>query len=93
LTPGPGRDILSRRELLKLSLVVLAGAFAMPKLRDYLLEAGVAFSDRVAGATFRSADRAPTFADSLVVPFDKFPYNGLALGSVALGCCNLPCHP
>lgn len=67
---------LSRRELLKLSPLVLAGAFAIPKLRDYLLEAGVALSDMVAGATFRSAHRAPTFADSLVVPFDKFPYNG-----------------
>ena len=67
---------LSRRELLKLSPLVLAGAFAIPKLRDYLLQAGVAASDWASDATFRRAHPVATYPDSLVVPFDKFPYNG-----------------
>jgi DMSO/TMAO reductase YedYZ molybdopterin-dependent catalytic subunit len=67
---------LSRRELLKLSPLVLAGAFAIPKLHDYLLQAGVAASDWASDATFRRAHPVATYPDSMVVPFDKFPYNG-----------------
>ena len=67
---------LSRRELLKLSPLVLAGAFAIPKLRNYLLQAGVAASDWASDAIFRRAHPVATYPDSLVVPFDKFPYNG-----------------
>ncbi len=67
---------LNRRELLKLTPLVLAGAFVVPKLQDRLLELGVAFSDKVTDATFRTHHPVPTFADSMVVPFDRFPYNG-----------------
>ncbi len=67
---------LSRRELLKLTPLVLAGAFAIPKLQDYLLDRGVAFSDKASAALFRRAHPVPTFPDSMVVPLDKFPYNG-----------------
>jgi DMSO/TMAO reductase YedYZ molybdopterin-dependent catalytic subunit len=67
---------LSRRELLKLTPLVLAGAFAIPKLREFLLDRGVAASDKASGALFRRAHLAPTFPDSMLVPFDNFPYNG-----------------
>ena len=65
----------TRRELLKLSPVLLLGAFAVPSLQDRLLAAGVRFSDAVSGAIFRHAHLAPLFADADVVPFEKFPYN------------------
>src|SRR4051812_42530593 len=41
------RDLsrMSRRELLKLTPVVLLGAFAVPKFQNKLLENGVTFSD------------------------------------------------
>jgi DMSO/TMAO reductase YedYZ molybdopterin-dependent catalytic subunit len=66
----------TRRELLKLSPVLLLGAFAVPAWRDHLLDAGVAWSDTAADILFRRGHLAPTFADSDVVPFDRFPYNG-----------------
>lgn len=67
---------VTRRELLKLSPVLLLGGFAIPPVRSRLLNAGVAFSDAVAGATFRVGHYAETFADADVVPFERFPYNG-----------------
>lgn len=66
----------SRRELLKLSPLLLLGAFAVPSLRDRLLDAGVAWSDLASGALFRRRHLAPTYADADVVPFERFPYNG-----------------
>src|SRR5437879_4602915 len=67
---------LNRRELLKLSPVLLLGAFAFDKFRLPLLEQGVKFSDWAADELFRGHHHAPTFADSAVVPLEKFPYNG-----------------
>ncbi len=67
---------VTRRELLKLSPVLLLGAFAVPVLRDRLIEAGVAWSDAASGAIFRPRHLAPMFADGDVVPFERFPYNG-----------------
>jgi DMSO/TMAO reductase YedYZ molybdopterin-dependent catalytic subunit len=66
----------TRRELLKLSPVLLLGAFAVPALRDRLLDTGVAWSDTAADILFRRSHLAPTFADRDVVSFDRFPYNG-----------------
>jgi DMSO/TMAO reductase YedYZ molybdopterin-dependent catalytic subunit len=71
----PGPPIRTRRELLKLTPVLLAGAFAVPSWREPLLERGVAFSDWITGATFRSHHLAPEFRDADVVPFERFPYN------------------
>jgi DMSO/TMAO reductase YedYZ molybdopterin-dependent catalytic subunit len=65
----------TRRELLKLSPVLLLGAFAVPALRDRLLDTGVTLSDTAADMLFRRGHLAPTFADRDVVPFDRFPYN------------------
>jgi DMSO/TMAO reductase YedYZ molybdopterin-dependent catalytic subunit len=67
---------LSRREVLKLAPVLALGAFAIPRLQESLLKAGVGFSDWASGKGFRHSHLAPTFADSSVTPFDKFPING-----------------
>ena len=75
VAPKIRSSIPTRRELLKLSPALLLGAFAIPTLRDSLLDYGVAFSDWVSGATFRPGHLAQTFADTDVVPFKKFPYN------------------
>ena len=70
----PWRGI-SRRELLKLTPLVAAGAFFVPRLREPLLVHGVEFSDWASGKLFSGSKLAPTFAASAVVPFEKFPYN------------------
>ena len=66
----------SRRQLLKLAPVAVLGVFAIPKPSDCLITEGVRISDWAAGALFRREHLAPTFSNSAVVPFEKFPYNG-----------------
>ena len=66
---------VSRRELLKLTPVLAVGAFAIPKLQEPLLKAGLGFSDWVSAKLFRAGHLAPTFADSELTPFEKFPIN------------------
>jgi len=66
---------MSRRELLKLTPLVALGAFAIPRLQAPLLKAGLGFSDWASARIFRSRHLAPTFADSDLTPFDKFPIN------------------
>jgi len=67
---------ISRRELLKLAPAVVLGAFAVPQLQKPLLKGGLRFSDWASAALFRSGHLAPTFADSDLTPFEKFPING-----------------
>src|SRR4030081_3027188 len=67
---------VTRRELLKLAPVEAIGPFALPKLQEPLLKAGLGFSDWASARLFRSGHLATTFADSEVVPFEKFPING-----------------
>ena len=67
---------ISRRELLKLTPVLALGAFAIPKLQEPLLKAGLGVSDWASAKLFRPGHLAPTFADSDLTPFDKFPING-----------------
>jgi DMSO/TMAO reductase YedYZ molybdopterin-dependent catalytic subunit len=67
---------VTRRELLKLTPVLALGAFAIPRLRDPLLKAGLGFSDWASGKMFRSGHLATTFEDSELTPFEKFPING-----------------
>lgn len=69
------REGTTRRELLKLSPVLVFGAFAVPTLRDPLLSAGVNLSDAMSRAFFRPTHLAPTFPDGDVVPLERFPYN------------------
>lgn len=66
---------ISRRELLKLTPVIALGAFALPELQKPLLKAGLGFSDWASGAIFRRRHLAPTFSESELTPFDKFPVN------------------
>lgn len=66
---------MNRRELLKLTPVVALGAFAIPALQAPLLKAGLGFSDWASGVLFRRGHLAPTFADTEVAPFEKFPIN------------------
>jgi len=66
---------IQRRELLKLAPALVLGAFAVPKLQQPLLKAGLGFSDWASAKLFRSGHLAPTFADADVAPFEKFPIN------------------
>ena len=66
---------LNRRELLKLSPLLIVGAFAIPRVRDPLLTAGVAFSDWASARWFRRNHLAPTFADSELTPLENFYVN------------------
>jgi DMSO/TMAO reductase YedYZ molybdopterin-dependent catalytic subunit len=65
----------TRRELLKLSPLLLLGGFALPSWREGLVNAGLTWSDRASAALFRQTHLARTFADADVVPFEQFPYN------------------
>ena len=66
---------VSRRELLKLAPVAALGAFAIPSLQKPLLKAGLGFSDWASAKLFRTGHLAPTFDDSDLTPFEKFPIN------------------
>ena len=66
----------TRRELLKLSPLLLLGSFAVPSWREPLLERGVAWSDRASGFIFRRDHLAASHPDADVVPMEQFPYNG-----------------
>jgi DMSO/TMAO reductase YedYZ molybdopterin-dependent catalytic subunit len=66
---------MSRRELLKLAPVLALGAFAIPGVQDVLLKKGLGFSDWMSARLFRRGHLAPTFSDSELTPFEKFPIN------------------
>ena len=66
---------MNRRELLKLTPALALGAFAIPKLQTPLLKAGQGLSDWASAKLFCEGHLAPEFADSEVVPFEKFPIN------------------
>ena len=66
---------MNRRELLKIAPVVALGAFAIPKVQAPLLKAGLGFSDWASARLFRSGHLAPTFSNSDLTPFNKFPIN------------------
>ena len=61
--------------MLKLTPVVALAAFANPKLQVTLLKAGLGFSDWASSLLFRKGHLAPTFNDSDLTPFAKFPVN------------------
>ncbi len=67
---------LSRRELLKLSPLILLGGFAWPASRDILLAAGARLNDWAEAQWYRSQHAATVFPDAEVVPLSHFPYNG-----------------
>jgi DMSO/TMAO reductase YedYZ molybdopterin-dependent catalytic subunit len=67
---------LSRRELLKMSPLLLLGGFAWHPSRQVLLSAGARFNDWAAARWYRINHPAPTFSDAEVAPLSSFPYNG-----------------
>jgi len=67
---------MSRRELFKIAPVFALGAFCIPALQAPLLKTGLGFSDWASGKLFRHGHLAPTFDDSDLTPFDRFPING-----------------
>ena len=69
------RRRMNRRELLKLIPVLALGAFAVPKLREPLLNEGLHLSDWASEKLFGRQRLAQTFRDSDVVAFERFPYN------------------
>ena len=75
MSDQPHRHV-SRRELLKLSPLLLMGGFAVPAWRERLLDGGLALSDTASSLVFRRARLAPSHPDADVVPIDRFPYNG-----------------
>jgi len=69
------RGRINRRELLKLFPIIAIGAFAIPKLQQPLLMDGLALSDWASARLFGRHRLEPTYSNSQVAPFDKFPYN------------------
>ena len=65
----------SRRELLKLTPLLLLGGFAVPSWRERLLVAGVEWSDAASARLFRGPHLAESYNAAEVVPIEKFPYN------------------
>ena len=66
---------VGRRELLKLSPLLLFGAFALPKFQPALLKAGLDFSDWASSKWHRKNHLAPTFTQGELTPFEQFPLN------------------
>src|SRR5581483_7290393 len=66
---------INRRELLKLSPVLVLGAFAVPKLQGPLLTAVLGFSDWASAKLCRPGHPATTFVDSHRTRFEIFPRN------------------
>jgi DMSO/TMAO reductase YedYZ molybdopterin-dependent catalytic subunit len=71
----PDLKSASRREVLKLSPLLLMGAFAVPEFRTPLLKSGLAFTDWASSKWFRRNHLAPTFAAREVTPLEKFFVN------------------
>jgi DMSO/TMAO reductase YedYZ molybdopterin-dependent catalytic subunit len=65
---------VTRRELLKMTPLLLGGALVSPSLRKKLLRAGLSFSDTASARLF-NRQSSLSYPDSAVVPFSKFPYN------------------
>jgi DMSO/TMAO reductase YedYZ molybdopterin-dependent catalytic subunit len=69
------RGRINRRELLKMVPIIAVGAFAIPKLQEPLLMDGLALSDWASARLFGRRRLEPTYSNSEVAPFDRFPYN------------------
>jgi len=66
---------MSRRELLKLSPILLAGVAFVPSVRDGLMKDALSFTDWADSKLFRKNHLAPTYADSQVAPPSSFFLN------------------
>jgi DMSO/TMAO reductase YedYZ molybdopterin-dependent catalytic subunit len=66
---------LARRDLLRLSPLLLAGALFIPSVRSKFITGGLGVGDWLSEAIFRRNHLAPTFSTSELTPFDQFPLN------------------
>lgn len=66
---------MQRREWLKLTPLLAAGALALPAVNEPLRKRGLALTDRAAQAFFRRNQLAQTFSNREVTPQEKFPIN------------------
>jgi DMSO/TMAO reductase YedYZ molybdopterin-dependent catalytic subunit len=66
---------MSRRELLKLTPIMVMGAFAIPGFNEKIIKSGLALSDRAAERFFSSRRMAQTFSDRSLTPLERFPIN------------------
>jgi len=66
---------MSRRELLKLSPILLAGVAFIPPVRDRLMSDALSLTDWADAKIFRKNHLAPTYSDSQVAPPSKFFLN------------------
>jgi DMSO/TMAO reductase YedYZ molybdopterin-dependent catalytic subunit len=65
----------ARRDLLKLSPLLLAGALAIPSFRSKFIERGLGIGDWISSAIFRREHLAPTYTEAELTPLDRFPLN------------------
>lgn len=65
----------SRRELLKVAPLLVAGAIAIPSVRKSLLSGGPILSDSISAAWFRKKHPAQIYSDSALTPLSQFPLN------------------
>jgi DMSO/TMAO reductase YedYZ molybdopterin-dependent catalytic subunit len=66
---------MSRRELLKLSPILVGGVAFIPAVRDSLMKEALSFTDWADARIFRGSHLAPTYADSQVADPSKFFLN------------------
>ncbi len=71
--PQPPRS--TRRELLKMLPVAGAALLLQPTWRSRVIARGLALSDAISERTFDAKLAAPTYTDTEVTPFERFPLN------------------
>ena len=66
---------MTRRELLKLTPVLVVGALTLPRFSEGLLKTGLGLTDRAAQTFFSPGRLAQTFGEHELTPIDQFPIN------------------
>jgi DMSO/TMAO reductase YedYZ molybdopterin-dependent catalytic subunit len=66
---------ITRRELLKLTPVLVVGALTLPTFNERLLRTGLSWTDRAAQSFFSPDRLAETFSNHELTPIAQFPIN------------------
>jgi len=66
---------MTRRELLKLTPVLVVGALTLPAFNEGLLKTGLSWTDRAAQSFFSPGRLAQTFNERDLTPIEQFPIN------------------
>jgi len=76
-TAKPARELkrMTRRELLKLTPVLVVGALTLPAFNEELVKTGLGWTDRAAQSFFSPGRLAQTFNESELTPIEQFPIN------------------